>query len=53
MPKHERGISTIHCQLIQVSEWWLAVMNPMRTGDEGRNYILHPVSYTHLTLPTN
>ena len=41
MPKHERGISTIHCQLIQVSEWWLAVMNPMRTGEEGRNYILH------------
>jgi hypothetical protein len=41
MPKHERGISTMHCQLIQASEWWLAVMNPMRTGDEGRNYILH------------
>jgi hypothetical protein len=41
MPKHERGISSMHCQLIQASEWWLAVMSPMRTGDEGRNYILH------------
>jgi hypothetical protein len=31
----------MHCQLIQASECWLAMMNPMRTGDEGRNYILH------------